>query len=166
MAGSDKLELIERLTNECVEMCRTILRGRKRLEPLLAPSFRTQKLERAINEQKTAVGEMEAAVERIMSAVEQMSEIDFSDGGAAGLKVAACCDQIIEACCFQDITGQRLSQVGETLDLVEQTLAELAGQESRSAPMPSQPEGLLNGPAMPGCGMEQDAVDRLLAGGE
>lgn len=165
MPGKGKLELVERLTNECIDMCRAVLQGRKRLEPLLDPAFRTRRLQRAVNEQKTAAKEMEAAVERIMSAVERMSDVDFSDGAAAGLRVMACCDEIVEACCFQDITGQRLSQVSETLGEIESTLAALA--EGQGAPRKgAADEGLLNGPALPGAGLEQDAVDRLLAGGE
>ncbi len=83
MMGKGKLDLVERLTNECIDLCQTVLRGRKRLEPLLDPAFRTQKLLRAVNEQKTAVNEMEAAVHRIISAVERISEIDFSDAAEA-----------------------------------------------------------------------------------
>ncbi|MDZ4381017.1 MAG: hypothetical protein U0942_06715 [Parvibaculum sp.] len=161
MSGKGTLDLVERLTNECIDVCQAVLRGRKYLGPLLDPSFRTQKLQRAVNEQKTAVGEMEMAVDRIMTAVEKMSEIDFSDGGAAALRVAECCDEIMEACCFQDITGQRLSQVNETLGVVEDTLSFLSDGPAETV----QPDDktLLNGPALPGGGMGQDAVDRLLA---
>ncbi|MAM95198.1 protein phosphatase CheZ [Parvibaculum sp.] len=167
MAGEGKLERIERLTNECIDMCRTMLHGRKHLEALLEPSFRTHKLQRAVSEQKVAVKEMEAAVDRILTAVEGMSEIDFSDAASAGEKVAAGCDEIMEACCFQDMVGQRMSQVNETLAEIESTLAKLAeGQEAQPAPPLQEDEGLLNGPALPGAAMEQGAVDRLLAGGK
>jgi hypothetical protein len=67
MSGKGTLDLVERLTNECIDVCQAVLRGRKYLGPLLDPSFRTQKLQRAVNEQKTAVGEMEMAVDRIMT---------------------------------------------------------------------------------------------------
>lgn len=164
MAETRKLDLVERLTNECIDLCRTILRGRKFLDPLLDPAFRNGKLTRALDEQKTAIGEMEMAVDGIMSAVERMAEIDFSDGENASRQVAACCEAIMEACCFQDITGQRLTHVMETLGEVGRSLDCLA-QGRKETPSPAETGGLLNGPALPGNAMEQDAVDRLLAGG-
>lgn len=164
MAGEGKLERIERLTNECIDLCRAMLQGRKHLEKLLDPAFRTHKLQRAVNEQKVAVKEMEAAVDRIMTAVERISETDFSDSAAAG-QVAARCDEIMEACCFQDIVGQRMSHVNGTLDEIENALARLGGMQTVPQAA-STPQGLLNGPALPGSGMEQDGVDRLLASGE
>lgn len=164
MAETGKLDLVERLTNECIDLCRSVLRGRKVLDPLLDPSFRTDRLNRAHDEQKTAIGEMELAVDRIMSAVEKIAEIDFSDVDAARQQTSACCDEIMEACCFQDITGQRLTFVTETLGEVGRSLDCLASGRP-SAPSSAAPAGLLNGPALPGNGMEQDAADRLLAGG-
>lgn len=164
MAGKGKLDLVERLTNECIDVCQAVLRGRKYLAPLLDPSFRAHKLQRALNEQKAAVGEMEMAVDRIMTAVEKMSEIDFANGGDAARRVAECCDEIVEACCFQDITGQRMSQVNEALSAIEDTLTFLSDGPAEAARPEDQT--LLNGPALPGGGMEQEAVDEILADDE
>lgn len=164
MAETGKLDLVERLTNECIDLCRSVLRGRKFIDPLLAPAFRTEKLKRALDEQKTAIAEMEMAVDRIMNAVEKMAEVDFSDGDAASRQVAACGEEIIEACCFQDITGQRLTHVMTTLGDVRKSLDGLA-EGRQETPSASDDAGLLNGPALPGNAMEQDAVDKLLAGG-
>lgn len=164
MAETGKLDLVERLTNECVDLCRAVLRGRKFIDPLLDPAFRMEKLKRALDEQRTAISEMEMAVDRIMSAVEKMAEIDFSADATAGQQVAASCGEIMEACCFQDITGQRLTYVMGTLDEVGRSLDGLAEGRSQAAAAPAE-QGLLNGPALPGNGMEQDAVDVLLAGG-
>ncbi|MFN3934454.1 protein phosphatase CheZ [Parvibaculum sp.] len=164
MAEAGKLDLVERLTNECIDLCRTLLRGRKHIDPLLDPAFRTQKLKRALDEQKTAIAEMEMAVDKIMSAVERLAEIEFSSAPSAADRVAACSEEIIEACCFQDITGQRLTHVMTTLGEVRQGLDALADGRDEAAPEPAV-SGLLNGPALPGNAMEQDAVDKLLAGG-
>ncbi|MDX5365548.1 MAG: protein phosphatase CheZ [Alphaproteobacteria bacterium] len=164
MAETGKLDLVERLTNECIDLCRSVLRGRKLIDPLVDPAFRTERLKRALDEQKTAIGEMEMAVDRIMSAVERIGEIDFSARADAGEQIASCCEEIMEACCFQDITGQRLTHVMGTLGDVRKGLDELAGgrQSANASPAAS---GLLNGPALPGDAMEQDAVDKLLASG-
>lgn len=164
MAETGKLDLVERLTNECIDLCRSVLRGRKFIDPLLDPAFRTEKLKRALDEQKTAIAEMEMAVDRIMSAVEKMAEIDFSDGAAASHQVSICSEEIMEACCFQDITGQRLTHVMTTLGEVRKSLDSLAGGQDDTSSAPAG-TGLLNGPALPGHAMEQDTVDKLLAGG-
>lgn len=57
--------------------------------------------------------------------------------------------RIIEGCAFQDLTGQRLDRI-----------AALVGAASR----PDHAEdshGLLNGPALPGAGLDQAAADAL-----
>lgn len=56
---------------------------------------------------------------------------------------------ILEACAFQDLTGQRLDQLG----------ALLRGKATVGISDP-----LLNGPAADGQGLDQDAADRLLSG--
>src|SRR5690606_35956743 len=80
--------------------------------------------------------------------------------------------RIFEACSFQDITGQRISKVVETLEFIEQranALKTILGVDpDRDAP-PAEPEpdedrALLRGPALEGEGIDQDAVDALLAG--
>lgn len=164
MAEPGKLDLVERLTNECIDLCRSIVRGRRALDPLLDHAFRADKLQRALNEQKTAISEMETAVDRIMSAVEKIAEIDFSDRERAEHQASACCDAIMEACCFQDISGQRLTYVIETLGEVARGLDSAAEGRQATASSPVT-DGLLNGPGLPGNATEQDAVDRLLAGG-
>lgn len=161
MTGKGKLDLVERLTNECIDVCLAVLRGRKYLAPLLDPSFRVHRLQRAINEQKVAVGEMESAVDRIMTAVERISDIDFADSDAAARRVGECCVEIMEACCFQDITGQRMSQVSETLDAVEGALNFLS--DGTGEPVLPESTELLNGPALPGGSMEQELVDGFFA---
>ena len=70
----------------------------------------------------------------------------------------------MEASYFQDITGQRMSQVSETLGAVEDTLNFLSdGLDESSLP---ESKTLLNGPALPGGGMEQDVADEILADDE
>lgn len=87
--------------------------------------------------------------------------LDAASGGlrdlpatAAGDAAAACrleahLLRILEACAFQDITGQRLDQLAGVL-----------------APGPSPAaagDPLLNGPALDGQGLDQAAADRLFA---
>ncbi|MDP1626258.1 hypothetical protein [Parvibaculum sp.] len=164
MEGANSLDLVKRLADECEELYRILQRVRPHVEKLLDPAFRTGALRRAVEEQRTATQEMESAVDRIMNAVERMMALDFTNPEHAAAQVADCCGEIMEACCFQDITGQRLSQVTGTLGTVDGTLDALDDYWTGAAREPAA-ASLLNGPALPGNGLEQDAVDRLLATG-
>lgn len=101
------------------------------------------------------------------------------------------CLNVFQACSFQDITGQRIAKVVKTLDYVEQRVSAMlaiggALEESPAeqpiiaalspviapAPAPApisgpisaqrEAETLLNGPQLPGKGLNQDAIDQLL----
>jgi len=77
--------------------------------------------------------------------------------------------EIFEACSFQDITGQRISKVVKTLNLIDEQIKcivdrmdnELkAKDDGGSRPTgESLLSGLLNGPALGGTGIDQDEVD-------
>ena len=84
--------------------------------------------------------------------------------------------EILMACSFQDITGQRTTKVVNTLRYLEQrvnAMIEIWGIESMDGAKPplhaappddQRPDShLLNGPALEG-GVSQDDVDALLAG--
>jgi chemotaxis protein CheZ len=78
------------------------------------------------------------------------------------------CLSIIEACAFQDLTGQRMTKVVETLMTLEDrlgTLAAVLGDIGDEAPPEERPANdiLLNGPVMPGEGVDQDEIDKLFS---
>jgi len=78
---------------------------------------------------------------------------------------------MMEACAFQDLTGQRSSKVVETLMHIEDKLGKLAllmGDEEEppreeASPARTGDDLLLNGPAMPGEGVDQDDIDAMFA---
>jgi hypothetical protein len=83
--------------------------------------------------------------------------------------------EIFTACSFQDITGQRITKVVNTLRYIDQrvnAMVEIWGVENLPSARPRpdanvdtrQNAHLLNGPAMPGQGRTQDEIDALLAG--
>ena len=95
--------------------------------------------------------EMEAAADEILCAAERaLQELAAArEAGAVGLEaveVQLCA--ILQACAFQDLTGQRLTR--------------LAGMADGLAPAPPS-NGLLNGPALPGRGLDQTAADLLMS---
>ncbi len=87
----------------------------------------------------------------MLSAAEKgLRDLESARAGQAGgfdaLEQTLCA--ILEACAFQDLTGQRLSK----LDLM---IADAAPQRAPA-------DRLLNGPALPGQGLDQAAADDLL----
>ncbi|MBS0295627.1 MAG: hypothetical protein JSR45_04895 [Proteobacteria bacterium] len=58
--------------------------------------------------------------------------------------------RILQACAFHDIVGQRLAELRRMLSTPDAALAR---------------DPLLNGPALPGEGLDQAAIDALLQGG-
>ena len=115
----------------------------------------------------------EEATNEIMRSAEEMMELDFTDPDGAQEQVNDACMRIFEACSFQDITGQRISSVLRTLQLVESKIEQLesawGGAVEAQQDMPAAPgnedERLLNGPSLEGEGIEQDFVDKLFAAG-
>lgn len=83
---------------------------------------------------------------------------------------------IFGACSFQDITGQRISKVVETLEHIESRVSHFAsaiGAEDTELPSSEREDKrkkrkkrkndlILNGPAMDGKGVSQDDIDALL----
>ncbi|HYH37726.1 MAG TPA: protein phosphatase CheZ [Azospirillum sp.] len=89
------------------------------------------------------------------------------------------CIEIMTACSFQDITGQRTTKVINTLRYIEErvnAMIEVWGVQRPGAPMPdvaaahrklndTRPDAhLLNGPQLEGQGVSQDDIDTLFDG--
>lgn len=102
--------------------------------------------------------EMEAAVDAILVAVTDglgaVSDLGPADNAVAR-RLEAGLLQILEACAFQDLTGQRLSSLAAALN------------GAKPSATPANPLGrtdaLLNGPALAGQGVDQAAADRILS---
>jgi chemotaxis protein CheZ len=162
---------IKKLTQECVDIVRTILVARREMGKLHDPELREVHLPRASEEIGAILSMTESATNDIMLAAEDMMALDLSDPDFASEQVNAGCMRIFEACSFQDITGQRIANVLKTLQLVEAKIEQLetawAGASSLAPETPAAaPHGdaaLLNGPALEGEGIEQDFVDQLFA---
>jgi hypothetical protein len=96
--------------------------------------------------------DIEAAADALLSAAELgLRELGAARAGEAGdlQRVEATLWAILEACAFQDLVGQRLSQLEAALGHADGTSLQLDG-------------ALLNGPAAPGEGLDQAAIDALM----
>lgn len=96
--------------------------------------------------------EVAQAVDAVLSGVEEsladLAEARRGDAGALD-RIELALMTVLAACSVQDITGQRLSTLS----------AMIATNVTGSIP----DGGLLNGPALPDQGLDQNAADRLLA---
>ena len=126
----------------------------------------------------TATDELDAVIEAtaeatgsIMDACEVIEEKATGVGGEAGNEIADQVTKIYEACSFQDITGQRISKVVTALKSIElkvNALLEVLGKKMPGIPIEgsgegsSDGDGLLNGPQLPGGGVTQADIDKLL----
>ena len=115
----------------------------------------------------------EAASNAIMSAAEEIMSADRSDLDAFQALVDEKMIVIFEACSFQDITGQRIAKVVRTLKHIEERVGAIADrlkvegetetETGETAEERRRRELILNGPALPGKGIEQDDVDTLMS---
>jgi chemotaxis protein CheZ len=78
----------------------------------------------------------------------------------------------MEACTFQDITGQRVTKIIRSMQFVEErvlAMVELMGRDSVEREAMELPveklekDPLLNGPQLPGNAISQDDIDKLFA---
>jgi chemotaxis protein CheZ len=161
---------IKKLTQECVDIVRTILVARREMGRLHDPELREVHLPRASEEIGAILTMTESATNDIMLAAEDMMALDLSEPDFAAEQVNAACMRIFEACSFQDITGQRIANVLKTLQLVENKIEQLenawagaSAVEPEVVEPASTDAALLNGPSLEGEGTDQDYVDQLFA---
>lgn len=140
---------------------------------LRANEIQQTHLPTAGRELDAVVSATEEATNTIMESAETIMAAETNDPESYRAMVEQEVMKIFEACSFQDITGQRISKVVETLQIIEARVGRLASRDGIAdarGPLSEAEESraerrrrlLLEGPAAPGQGMGQDEVDRLL----
>ncbi|WP_240006504.1 protein phosphatase CheZ [Pseudaquidulcibacter saccharophilus] len=111
------------------------------------------------------------ATHRIMEAAESVMSADTSDAHAYQAFVCDKMLEIFEACSFQDITGQRVKKVVDTLRHIENRIdrfAKVMGVEDAEVQLSPEEQRkkdlLLNGPALNGPENKQDDIDAMFGG--
>lgn len=117
------------------------------------------------------VSATEVATNSIMTIAEQVVDADKSDPQAYAKFVEQHMMAIFEACGFQDLTGQRVTRVIQTVEVIEERIGVLCrmienNQITPNAAKVSETEKrnrarLVKGPANEGEGINQDAVDAM-----
>lgn len=159
------------LYRECQALSDHIVRARTEIAEIRPKDITERRIPRAGQELAAIVQATEEATSTIMGAAEEMMSADAGDAAILKGIVDGACMRIFEACAFQDITGQRIAKVVNTLGLIEERLNALrtgsfaAGGEAEDAPVEaSDDRQLLHGPALAGEGIDQGAVDALMGG--
>jgi chemotaxis regulatin CheY-phosphate phosphatase CheZ len=182
----DSLELIRR---ELSSVRSHIDLVKSEISTLTEEESSDNRFRRATAELYEIVTSTARATDDILTAAEAIKEISDKlppDYAAQREAIGKHCLNVFQACSFQDITGQRIAKVVKTLDYVEQrvsamlaigaeadeasvekpilaALAPVTGGPTSGPVTPQQEaESLLNGPQLPGKGLNQDAIDQLL----
>jgi chemotaxis protein CheZ len=114
----------------------------------------------------------ETATNTIMECAEAVMAADASDPVAYKALIDEKMLVIFEACSFQDITGQRIAKVVETLQHIEQRVSRFADvvnakdidgflTEQERERAERKEKFLLHGPQLPGGGVDQAKIDEM-----
>lgn len=167
----------ESIRLELIDMANAIARTKSEIAAIRPSDGDNGRIGDATNELDAIVKATETATSDILAAAEHLQEVAWTLR-ESGLEGAACdiIDQratdIYMACSFQDITGQRTQKVIQVLRYIEHRLEAMmavwSGGAVEATPEPAPPmlargDGLLNGPALPGEGLDQTDVDTMLS---
>jgi chemotaxis protein CheZ len=145
-----------------------IQRTRVEISNLRPNDLSEDRIPRAGAELHAVVQHTAEATNLIMAVAEDVMAADTSDPATYQAFVSDKMMEIFEACTFQDITGQRIQKVVDTLTHIEQRLerfASVMGVEDAELEETLEDkrkrENLLNGPALNGPEVAQDDIDAL-----
>jgi chemotaxis protein CheZ len=149
-----------------------IARTRQEISALRPNSITSERIPAAGAELEAIVRHTEKATHTIMEAAEAIMAADPTDHDAFRAIVDEKVLDIFQACSFQDITGQRVQKIVDTLRHIEARVTrftEVMGvQDAAPEEDPKQERAkrlLLNGPALNGPTTNQDEIDNLFSGG-
>ena len=164
---------------EIAQMVRSVAKAKNEIAAIKHPLAEDDRVKTASNELDAIVKSTESATERILHANEQIEKLvreianyhaDDTDVTERSEAIANHIIEVLEACNFQDITGQRIQKVVNTLRFIEERILALIniwGVEAfTDLPVPetgaelTEDEQLMNGPQISG-GITQDEIDKL-----
>lgn len=143
--------------------------ARKEVADLQPEGIKEKRIPRAGLELDAIVQSTEEATNTIMEAAEEIMTLEADDLEAHRTACEAACMRIFEACSFQDITGQRISKVVDTLKHIEAHIDKMRDvwgvtRDHASEDSEEGSDNLLHGPALDGEGIDQGQVDDLING--
>ena len=145
-----------------------IKQSRTEISNLRPNDLREDRIPGAGAELHAVVKHTAEATHTIMAAAEDVMGADANDTAVYQAFVSSKMMEIFEACTFQDITGQRIRKVVDTLDHIEKRLerfAEVMGVEDavlvETDADRHKRDNILNGPALNGPEVPQDEIDSM-----
>lgn len=126
----------------------------------------------ATDELDAVVAATEAATSAIMDGCDSITSIASLLPDEHNEALMAEVTKVLEACSFQDITGQRINKVVKSLKVIDEKVARLLGildEKIPGLPVTEEQDNrigdakLLNGPQMPDKAVSQEDIDKLLA---
>jgi chemotaxis protein CheZ len=158
---------------------RTIARAKAEIAALKVEDIRDAHIPSATDELDAIVDHTAHATNEILDCCETLEQMQSELSGEAADKLQGAVTRIYEACSFQDITGQRIGKVVAALKAIEARISAVVSAASGIATAEATPaavvaakpgdekrtegEKLANGPQLPGSGVSQSEIDRLLA---
>ena len=136
------------------------------LDALKPGSLAGETISGADDDLKEVVGATEQATQTILESAERIMAAGASDTDSYRRIVDEAVINIFEACCFQDITGQRINRVLATLSYISKHLTHVTGvlnggdRQAADMEMPEK-RSLLNGPQSADTAISQDAAKDL-----
>ena len=142
-----------------------IRQARSEISELRPNDLKATKIPRAGKELEAIVESTEDATGTIMDAAEAIMAGDVSDIDAYKAMTTDACMRIFEACSFQDITGQRISKVVNTLTYIEDRLDMLQsawgpGIEDAEVAVETHADGLCAGIPKPSATRSTETINR------
>ncbi|WP_431284051.1 protein phosphatase CheZ [Humitalea sp. 24SJ18S-53] len=170
------------LLGELEALGRTVRRAKAEIAALGGQQL-GEHIPAASDELDAVVSHTAAATNEILDVCEGLERLQGTLTGEVADALGTAVTRIYEACSFQDITGQRIGKVVSALKTIEARISAVQSgfspvqAELAAAPVApaatvaaapadtSRTEGerLANGPQLPGAGVSQDEIDRLLA---
>jgi chemotaxis protein CheZ len=158
---------------------RTIARAKAEIAALKVEDIRDAHIPSATDELDAIVDHTAHATNEILDCCETLEQLQSELLGDAAERLQGAVTRIYEACSFQDITGQRIGKVVTALKAIEGRISSIVSAASgmpgpEAAPAVAaadaprndkrtEGEKLANGPQLPGSGVSQSEIDRLLA---
>ncbi len=147
-----------------------IHKARDEIAELCPNEIREERIPGASLELDAVVKDTEEATDSIMTEAEMLMCVDVDDPAEYKAQVDAAMMRIIEACSFQDLTGQRVSKVVTTLRHIEERVSQFSkalgvkdAEREESDVEKRNRELLLNGPAMDGPEVAQNDIDAMFS---
>jgi chemotaxis protein CheZ len=148
---------------------------RREISALQANDLRHRRIPAAGQELAAIVAATEQASNTIMECAEAAMAADPSDPAAYKAFVIERMTAVFEACAFQDITGQRIGKVIETLEHIEvrvSRFADATGAKDANGPASDKEAAeverklrlFIHGPPLAGDGAGQGEIDKIIEG--